>query len=155
MLQIERAQPVFNEEHPAVDEEFTLIRSLPRITQSLAIPINSPTMIPPTAFLPPIVKQSRAVSLCAKTELNSDTASFVGIALTKEAFPIHCKFCNRTVVTEPKAVPTWLTWRWSVMLLPILMCLVPWWKGWGCEYHHKCGRCERVLAIYRNKDGKK
>jgi hypothetical protein len=151
MLQIERVQPVVKEEHPTVDEEFTLIKSLPRITQNVTIQIstNSPTFAS-AAFLPPVVKQSRAVSLSAKTELESDTASFVGIALTKEAFPIHCKFCNRTVVTEPKAVPTWLTWRWSIILLPILMCLVPWWKGWGCEYHHKCGRCERVLAIYRS-----
>jgi hypothetical protein len=150
MLQIERILPTTNEEHCEVDEEFTLIKSLPRISQ---IP-QSPTAIAPptdfTAFLPPVVKQSRAVSLGPQTELDSDAASFIGIALTKEAFPIHCKFCNRTVVTEPKAVPTWLTWRWSVLLLPVLMCLLPWWKGWGCEYHHKCGRCERVLAIYQH-----
>lgn len=151
MLQIERILPTTKEEHCEVDEEFTLIKSLPRISQATQIPIAIASPVTDfTAFLPPVVKQSRAVSLNLHADLDSDTSSFIGIALTKEAFPIHCKFCNRTVVTEPKAVPTWLTWRWSVLLLPVLMCLLPWWRGWGCEYHHKCGRCERVLAIYRS-----
>lgn len=110
--------------------------------------------------LPPTVRQSRAVStttnttLLLPTTISSSKIEVVGIALTKEAFPLHCQFCNRTVVTEPEGVPTWRTWGWCAMLTPVLMCVLPWYQGWGCEYRHKCGRCSRVLAIYKQQPDK-
>lgn len=134
------------------------------IVDSANSPANShvPRVVIPNVLLapslPPIVRQSRAVSTTTPlttlltttaTTSSSKTAPSVGIALTREAFPLHCQFCNRTVVTEPEGVPTWRTWGWCAVLTPVLMCVLPWYQGWGCEYRHKCGRCSRVLAIYK------
>lgn len=146
MLQLERQQkdPVLLQERKREEsgDSFCVIDSyVPRI-------IIPNIVLAPT--LPPVPKQSRAVS--TTTPLSPLNEISVGIALTKEAFPLHCQFCNRTVVTEPEGVPTWRTWGWCVALAPVLMCVVPWYQGWCCEYRHKCGRCSRVLAIYKKDD---
>lgn len=143
MLQLERQkEDVIIERHTREEskDSFCVID-----TASFVPRIVIPNVVLPPS-LPPVVRQSRAVS--THTPLNCAEPG-VGIALTKEAFPLHCQFCNRTVVTEPEGVPTWKTWGWCAALTPALLCVLPWYQGWGCEHRHKCGRCSRVLAIYK------
>ena len=141
MLQLERQKdaPLLERQREESKDSFCIVD-----TSSYVPRVVIPNIIlAPT--LPPVPRQSRAVS--TTTPLKDSPT--IGIALTKEAFPLHCQFCNRTVVTEPEGVPTWRTWGWCVALMPVLMCVLPWYQGWGCEYRHKCGRCLRVLAIYK------
>jgi hypothetical protein len=111
------------------------------------------TMPPLPAVLPVLPRQaSRAMSLVASPASRNGQGHAEGQemtrALTREPFPLHCPWCNRTVVTEPRARRTRRTWLYAALLTPALMCLLPLWANWHCDVQHCCGRCRRVIAVF-------
>lgn len=107
------------------------------------------TMPPLATVLPALPRQqSRATSVDLRVAASDSNAS-VAVALTKEPFPLHCPWCNRTVVTEPQWRATRGTWLACALLSPMLLCFVPVMARFRCDVEHCCGRCRRVIARWQ------